>query len=554
MGYDKAQMADLIRETLMEFVGVRSNTNSPMERGVEEFFKGWFEKVPYLKEHPEYCGFFPIPGDYLDRHVSWCMLKGQGNDTIVMVHHNDCVETVEFGNLEGISLKPVELMEAYKKGLMDLPQDAVKDLNSGEWLFGRGVSDMKGGGSIQLSLFAQYSKDADFKGNIVIISVPDEENLSAGMRGAALLLKQLQKKYSLEYKLMLNCEPHEREDANTPTLYDGSVGKILPIVYVRGKLAHVGQVFKGLNPSNLLSEIVRRSELNTFFMDKGGNTVSPPATWLYVKDRKMIYDVSLPIGASGCLSVLPLIKTPKEIMDKLQEICIDSFDAVIADMNKSYRMFAEASGLGEATLPWKTRVLTYGELFKEALRDSGDAFKMAYGEHMASIKKRFNAAEISVIESCNILIERTLDFVKDTSPVVVIGLVPPYYPSVCNDMLSGEIAESARALTSSVVAYGKELTGMDFCVQNYFTGISDLSYAMFEADDVNISYIENNMIMWGDIYDIPLSIIRELSMPVMNIGPWGKDLHKISERVYTPDLYEITPQMVDFAVRTVFNQ
>ena len=157
-------------------------------------------------------------------------------------------------------------MESFKAEKMQLPSLAKEDLFSDKWIFGRGVSDMKGGGSIQLSLIEEYSKDSNFKGNIVLISVPDEENLSAGMRGAALHLKSLKDKYDLEYKLMLNSEPHERGDDLRPTLYDGSIGKIMPVVYVRGKLAHVGQVYSGLNPINLLSEIIRRTELNPNFI------------------------------------------------------------------------------------------------------------------------------------------------------------------------------------------------------------------------------------------------------------------------------------------------
>jgi len=42
--------------------------------------------------------------------------------------------------------------------------------------------------------------------------------------------------------------------------------------------------------------------------------------------------------------------------------------------------------------------------------------------------------------------------------------------------------------------------------------------------------------------------MRALSIPVINIGPWGKDLHKFTERVYEPDLYERTPALVECAV------
>jgi arginine utilization protein RocB len=57
------------------------------------------------------------------------------------------------------------------------------------------------------------------------------------------------------------------------------------------------------------------------------------------------------------------------------------------------------------------------------------------------------------------------------------------------------------------------------------------------------------MPLWGENYSIPFAEIRELSVPVMNIGPWGKDFHKNTERVYLPDLCRRTPALVQEAIR-----
>lgn len=42
--------------------------------------------------------------------------------------------------------------------------------------------------------------------------------------------------------------------------------------------------------------------------------------------------------------------------------------------------------------------------------------------------------------------------------------------------------------------------------------------------------------------------MQALSLPVINIGPWGKDCHKYTERVFKPDLLERTPQMLMWAI------
>lgn len=411
---------------------------------------------------------------------------------------------------------------------------------------------MKGGGSIQLSLLEEYSKLNDFNGNIVLISVPDEENLSAGMRGGAVLLKELKDKYNLEYKLMLNSEPHERGNDLKPTLYDGSIGKIMPVVYVRGKLAHVGQVFQGLNPINLLSEIIRRTELNPNFLEKVGNTTNPPPTWLYHKDRKMVYDVSLPYASTGYMSILPLKRTPKSIMDEIKEICYDAFLKVIDDMNESYKAYTNVAEIEFEKLPWVPSVRFYSELYAQAIKDSGKSFEDAYSKLMIDIKEKFNSNKISTIEAANVIIEKTFEFVKDVSPCVVLAMTPPYYPSTNNNML-GEKSARIYEILEDVKSYAKEKFNEEYVVQNYFTGISDMSYGMFVSYQEDIDYIADNMLMWNDVYYIPLEIIKEISMPVINVGPWGRDLHKYTERVWREDLFYKTPQLIDIFVRDLLN-
>jgi arginine utilization protein RocB len=434
---------------------------------------------------------------------------------------------------------------------MELPDSVKEDLFSERWLFGRGVSDMKGGGSIQLSLIEEYSKNENFKGNIVLISVPDEENLSAGMRAAILILKELKEKYNLEYKLMINSEPHEREDDLKPTLYDGSIGKIMPVVYVRGKLAHVGQVYTGLNPINLLSEVIRKTELNSEFIERVGNTTNPPPTWLYHKDRKTVYDVSLPIATCGYMSILPLKRTPMSIMDDLKKICTKSFEDVIEDMNKSYKSYTTIADIEFEKFTWKPNVKFYSELYKEALRDSDGQFEEAYKNLMAEIKEKFNSNEMTTIEAANAIIEKTLEYVKDVSPCIILALTPPYYPSTNNNML-GEKAAEIYEIIEDAKKFAENKYNEEYVVQNYYNGISDLSYAMFVSDKGDIDYIANNMLMWQDVYYIPLEIIKEISMPVINIGPWGKDLHKYTERVFKEDLFYKTPELIDLFLSKVF--
>lgn len=190
---------------------------------------------------------------------------GKGPKIVVLVHHYDVVDVEDYKTLKNLAFSPYELREALLAHVSLLPEDAQQDLQEDTFLFGRGVCDMKGGGAIQYALLEQYSQMAakgEFEGNVIVIGVPDEENLSAGMRAAVVLLASLKRKLKLEYQMMLNSEPHQRKDFTQGIFLEGSVGKIMPFIYVRGFLSHAGKVFEGLNPTSVLSEIARRTEVN----------------------------------------------------------------------------------------------------------------------------------------------------------------------------------------------------------------------------------------------------------------------------------------------------
>lgn len=546
------KLSERIERNLLNYLQTRTHTGTELERNNETFFKKWFDLVPYLKRNPEYCGFYEMKNDTLNRSCPWALLKGEGTKTIVMIHHTDTVDTDDYGKYKQFAYTPDELEKHFRSENVEMDEISKEDLYSGKWMFGRGASDMKGGASIALSLFEEYSGEENFKGNILLMGVPDEENLSAGMRSAVMLMKELREKYELEYAVMLNVEPHERNNEDEITIYDGSVGKMMPIFLVRGKLAHVSQIYNGFNPITLLSKIVVKTDLNPDFMEKSGNTVTPPPTWLYFKDRKYVYDVSLPLSAGGYMSVLTLTKSPKEILDQLKKVSIEAFEEVISSMKLSYDKYKSLSEVDSNVAEWKPNVKFYGEVYREIKEKKGDVFTNDMAEFQKELEIKINKNEINRIDGAYLLIEKTLEHYDDLSPMVVIALAPPYYPSINNSMLNN--SDEANELLIKLDKFASSEIGSGIYTQNYFTGISDLSYAAFTADSENIDYISSNMIFWGDTYYIPLDTIKEQSVPVLNIGPWGRDLHKYTERVYKKDLFEDIPRLIDFTVRNVLNR
>lgn len=539
-----------IQSILYDYVKAQSFSYSSGEKKAEEFFIGHFAQQSYFRNHPDHFGAFPIEQDPFHRAVCYAMVKGSGADTIVFIHHYDVVTVEDFKLLSPYAFTPDQLERELKNIIHTLPMEAREDLSSGDYLFGRGVCDMKGGGSVQMALLDEYSEKTDFKGNLIVIGVPDEENLSAGMRAAVLLLDQLQTQHELKYRLMINSEPHQRTDPETGVFSLGSIGKMMPFVYVRGSLAHAGKVYEGLNPVSIMSAIVRKTELNMDFSDSVNGEAAPPPTWLYLRDNKISYDVSMPLTMCGCLSVLTLNQTPPQVMEKVKMVCESAFDEVLADMNASYRQFCEASERPIQPLPWKTCVTDFGCLYKEAADSHGDDFKARYQEELNLLREKLQSGEMTII-ACNFaLVDFVCNYIDDLSPRVIFGLIPPYYPNAANLFISG-LDEKISRIHETLNDFTMKTYGQSYTHEYFYTGISDLSYSSIQNSESIIQSLHDTMPFFGNLYEIPIAAIESISMPCINIGPWGKDFHKMTERVLKEDLYERTPAIIRYTIEQI---
>ena len=52
------------------------------------------------------------------------------------------------------------------------------------------------------------------------------------------------------------------------------------------------------------------------------------------------------------------------------------------------------------------------------------------------------------------------------------------------------------------------------------------------------------MPFYGSLYQLPVAAMEQISMPCLNLGPLGKDLHQYSERVWKEDLYYNLPKQI----------
>lgn len=516
---------------LYELVRIPSGTDTPAEAQVATLIFEKLKCIPKLNQDNTY-GLENIEHDHHNRSIVWGLLKGKGKKTIVLLNHHDVVDTHDYGNLQELAYIPDELKEAMKN--QNLSDDVMQDLQSDEWVFGRGAADMKGGLALQLKLLEKFSKNNDFNGNLLFLSVPDEENLSLGMRHSAKLLQTLSKTYQLDYTLLINSEPHERTNGKF-TVYDSSVGKTMAVVYVQGQKAHIGKVFEGLNPLTILSRIMLHTELNSAFSDKAFGETSTPPSWSFARDFKKNYDASIPEAGGGYLSFLTLNSTPKKILNTLKDVCCISFEETVTHFQGEYKkIFPDHKEIPV----YKPNIKFYEELYYDAMGRDSEQTKTILAQCFVEIKTQLNSGKISMPESNFIIIDHLLKIAAYNTPTIVIALSPPYYPHITS------CSNASYSVISDVMQHTFSEDEVEFC--HYFMGISDLSYVGLQNESEIIPYVSQNMPLWKDeLYTIPFETMKTLSMPTLIIGPWGKDLHKKTERVYVPDLVENVPSYIE---------
>lgn len=540
-----------IEQIFYPYIRINSKSGTADENLAAAYVRDFFSSLPYFQAHPDYYGSYVIEGDPFSRTVEWGFVKGKGGQTVVLIHHSDVVEIDDYGLLKPLAFDPAQLEQALLQHAEVLSPEAREDLLSGQYIFGRGTADMKGGGAVQMALIAEISQEDDFEGNILLIAVPDEENLSAGARSAVILMSELKARFDLKYVLMIDSEPHHRRDKNTGTFTAGSIGKIMPFVYVRGILSHAGISQEGFNPLSILSDVVRQAEVNLDLTEIQQVTgqMSPLPTWLMARDSKTIYDVSMPLSAFGCLNVLMFTNRTSAVLQTVRGICVTSAAEVTAQVNRAVDVYFRVNSGKPRSQAWQTTVMTFDEFLAQQKLNRGVNFDAWYRQMTDEIVEAVFRGEHTTASATWAILDNLTQLDGANQPLVIVGLLPPFYPSVSYlDRPDYQLA--IQELHAYLNAHLWEKWGQTYDLAAYIMGVSDLSFSSLSTAEDVAEVVSHNMPLFGRTFTIPFSQLRDISMPCINIGPWGKDLHRLAERVLKEDLFERTPELLLKAIRT----
>lgn len=540
-----------IRDLTIELTEIKSVVGTKEENDVVERIYEKFTQMSYFKEHPDMVKYVYVKDDPLNRKSVLAVVKGQkGNSrkTVVLIGHTDTVGISDYGTIKEYATKPLELKEKLKT--ITLPENALKDLESGEYLFGRGIFDMKCGVSTLMTIVEYLSDNVNsLEGNIVFAAVCDEEGNSGGMLSVVQELVKLKEKEDFEYQALIDTDymAPRFEGDNTRYVYVGTVGKIMPSFYIVGSEAHAGDPFRGIDPNHISSAIVEEISFNTKYCDEAEGEVTVPPISLRQQDLKPEYSVQTARTSYLYFNFGTHSSTPDEIMERIKEGAKLAFQKVIDALNIEYEKYCKANNFPFEKLPWKARVLSYEELYNKVREEKGQELDEALDKLSKELLQDENIDErVYALK----MVEAVHSMWSDKEPVVIAYFSPPYYPHI---YVKGESELEKKLL--DVVNNVIENTDSKYHIKmkKFYPYISDLSYAAAPREKNAIESLKNNMPGFGVKYNLPIEDMQKLNLPVVNIGPFGKDAHKFTERLEEDYSFNIAPKLVYNTIMGLLN-
>ncbi len=443
-----------------------------------------------------------IPDD--PRRNVFALKRGRGRRTVVLTGHFDVVPVEDYGALKPLAFDAEKLLPEMVARLRATGESplALADLESGDYLPGRGLLDMKAGLAAGIAALEAWSGE----GTLLFVGVADEEERSAGARAAAPLIAKIARENDLDIALVINLDAinDQGDGAAGRVVALGSIGKQLVTALVVGQETHACFPYYGANAAYLAAELACEFELAPELAETTGDEVAAPPTALHLKDQKAGYNVTTPAQAWAYWNTLQHRRPAAEVFD-------------IA-LSLARRAMTRAEVKVGRAIP----VMTYAELAASVSPEKLKAEAMALA-----------GAEIDLPERARRLTQFAWDESRLSGPAVVMGFGSIPYPAV--QLLDATLE---GAIMAAAAPFGLKPA-------RYFAGISDMSFLGEASGDLSVCAA--NTPIWGTGFVMP----EPAGYPCINIGPWGRDYHHWLERVHAPYAFEILPRVLMAVIEAV---
>lgn len=543
MKLDIENLSKEMEQLTKKLVSISSVNTTKGEKLVAEAIEKYLREIPYFKEHEDQIIIQKLKNDKLDRRNVFAYIKGENNNngnTIMLHGHMDTVGVEDFGNLKEYAFDCDTLLEKMLE--MKLPEEVREDLETKDWMVGRGACDMKSGDAVFLVLLKELSKHVDeLSGNILVSINPVEENLHTGIIEGLEVLNMLKEKEGFNYLFAINNDyicPLYKGD-NHRYIYMGAVGKLLPCFYIQGKETHVGQCFEGFDATKVAAEIANKINLNTDFCDGYEGEYSLPPTVLKMKDLKEQYNVQTAFDAFVYFNYFVHNDSIESIIEKLKKASKEAFYNVLNNLNEQYKKYCSLSKDEYHPFDYEFKMCTYDELLEKAVKEKGESIK----EKLKKLTKELEEKNVDKREIGIYLVKYLLGELKEKDPIIVLYFAAPYCPH--NTLKKEDKAEKQLhdEIKNIVKEFGEE-EKEDYKVMQFFPSLSDSSYIKIDDDLESINCLIKNFPEYDMLYPVPLMKIKELNIPALDYGCYGKDAHKWTERLYKPYSFRVLPKLI----------
>ena len=495
----------------------------------------------HFRAHLSDVELWPVAGDPPGRACLAAIVRGAGRATVVLTGHFDTVPVDDYADLAPLAGEPDALRQALIARLKATGGHplALADLESGEFLPGRGLLDMKAGLAAGLAVLEAFAADPDRVGNLIFLAVPDEENQSAGMRAAAPELIRFAKRNSLDLKLAINLDAicDNGDGRAGQVIAKGTIGKLLVSALAVGKEAHACYPLDGVNAAYLAAELVTEMEMTPELAEFTGHEIAVPPTVLSVRDLKPSYNVTTPGRAWVFWNVITQTRGADEVLQTAETLATRAMAFALKRI--SARNARLEYPMDQSSAWSNIRVKRFAEVFEAACQAD------------ASFEQRFRAL------AAELCCRADLDFPTRSQVLAEFAFAASAIPAPVIILLIGSMPYPARRLTDPAI---EQLLGevarsvsRDFATAvtptAFFPAISDMSF-LGPADHADVAVLAKNTPLWGS------SVVWEAIDPaadfaVINIGPWGRDYHHWLERAHERYTFEVLPELVRRAAAAV---
>ncbi len=521
----------LCRDLAITFTRQPSVTGTPDEAAFGPWLANYLRGLDWLAPTAEIWTFPVADGD--PRHCVAALVRGTGSATVMLTGHYDTVTISDYGDLMPVATEPKALTAALLARVAGAAQGTRAarvrtDLETGQFLPGRGLLDMKAGLAAGLACMAGLMDAGALPGNLLFLAVPDEENASAGARGATRALPALLAERGLQLRAAINLDAiaDDGDGDEGRVLALGTVGKVLPTALVIGTPVHSGFPLRGINAAVLAGAIAHRLEWAPELTDSEGASPGTPVSLLSLKDGKSGYDVTTPATAFAIWSVLNMSRDPASVLPRVATLIGEALTTCLHDLRKR-ALHADPSVTG---VMQDVPIILYSDLLAET--------RMAWPDidnEQAKDARRLLATGASLPDICQALTASLWNRSGRAGPAVVLGLGSvPYLATNLSDPAIDKVAQAVAA--SAPALYGTTLR----CIP-YFAGISDMSF-FGQGQTHAFTDLARQTPAWDVLVGLSASDIA--NVPTLNLGPWGRDYHTPYERIAVDYGFRILPRLL----------